>query len=152
MSPSKLRARVIKERAEWVHRMLEEVRRLPLGTHDEFFSDARNVAAAESCLRRALEALLDLARHVLSKGFGEAVTEYKDLGPALARLSVLGAADGDLLRTLAGYRNRMVHFYNEIGSKELYEIATGQLGDVERVLEAILVWIRSHPDRIDRSL
>lgn len=34
------------------------------------------VAAGESFLRRALEVLLDLGRHVLAKGFGRVVPEY----------------------------------------------------------------------------
>ena len=41
--------------------------------------DRRNPAAAESFLRRAIEALLDAARHLLAKGHGPAGLEYRDV-------------------------------------------------------------------------
>jgi uncharacterized protein YutE (UPF0331/DUF86 family) len=96
--------------------MAASLRALPSATYDQFVSDPRNLAAAESYLRRALEALLDLCRHVLSKGFGEAPSEYKGLAPAATRAGVLSAEQDDLLRRLAGYRNRMVRFYQEVAS------------------------------------
>ncbi len=56
-----------------------------------------------------------------------------------------------VLRTLAGYRNRLVHFYHEISNRELYEICTGQLGDIDAILAGILDWVRAHPEKIDHQ-
>jgi uncharacterized protein YutE (UPF0331/DUF86 family) len=89
MSPSQLRAKIVAERMAWINKMLANLRALPLDTYATFQSDPRNVAAAESYLRRALEALLDLGRHVLAKGFGQAVTEYKEVAMALVQTGVL---------------------------------------------------------------
>jgi uncharacterized protein YutE (UPF0331/DUF86 family) len=55
-------------------------------------------AAAESHLRRALEALLDLCRHVLAKGCGRAVAEHKDIARALIEVGVPEEPKGTLLR------------------------------------------------------
>jgi uncharacterized protein YutE (UPF0331/DUF86 family) len=104
MTPSRLRAKVIAERVAWIRRMLDGLRALPLTSFETFSSDPRNVAAAESHLRRALEALLDLGRHVLAKGFGQAAVEYKDVARGLADVSVLAERQAALLRGLAGYR------------------------------------------------
>ncbi len=152
MTPSQLRGKVIAERVAWIRRMQDGLRALPLDTYATFESDPRNAAAGESHLRRALEALLDLGRHLLAKGFGQAVVEYKDVARSLAGVGVLNKEQEALLRTLAGYRNRLVHFYHEVSDRELYEICTGQLGDIERVLTAILDWIDAHPEKIDRRL
>lgn len=57
MTPGKLREKVVAERSEWVREMLVRIRALPLESLDTFVADPRNVDAAESCLRRALEAL-----------------------------------------------------------------------------------------------
>lgn len=152
MTPSGLRRKIVAERAAWVRRMLAGIRSLPLDTCATFRSDPRTGAAAESYLRRALEALLDLGRHILAKGFGRAVTEYKDVATALADAGVLNEQGGVLLRDLAGYRNRLVHFYQEVSEAELYEICTTELGDIDAVLDALLAWIEAHPDRIDDSL
>jgi uncharacterized protein YutE (UPF0331/DUF86 family) len=132
--------------------MLTSLRALPLDTFDAFRSDSRNVASAESYLRRALEALLDLGRHILAKGFGRAVSEYKEIAVVLVQVGVLDQSQGRLLRNLAGYRNRLVHFYDEVTDRELYEICTGRLGDLEIILDAMVKWVRDHPEMVDQEL
>lgn len=152
MTPSQVRAQVVTERLSWIRTMLEGIRRLPLSSYDEFVSDPRNTAAAESYLRRSLEALLDLGRHVLAKGFGLVVTEYRDIGPRLEQEEVLDRGKAMKCRRMAGYRNRMVHFYHELSHAELYEICATRLGDVEEVAEAIVSWLLAHADMMDGRL
>jgi uncharacterized protein YutE (UPF0331/DUF86 family) len=77
MMPQKISRRVVADRLAWISNMLTNIRALPLASREEFFSDPRNIFAAESCLRRALEALFDLGRHILAKGFAVGVSEYK---------------------------------------------------------------------------
>lgn len=152
MTPAPLRTKIIADRTALIREMLTQLRALPLDSFDAFRSDPRNVAAAESYLRRALEALLDLGRHLLAKGFAKPVSEYRDIAPALVAVGVLGDDHASRLRQMAGYRNRMVHFYHEIAERELYEIVTRDLGDVDRTLDAILAWLRAHPDMVDGTL
>ena len=95
------------------------------------------VAAGDSYLRRALEALLDLARHVLAKGFGRAPAEYAEVARQLGEVGVVNAALAARLGVMARYRNRMVHFYDEITETELFGILTGELADIETSITAI---------------
>lgn len=152
MTPRTIRAEVVLEKAAWVRSMLAELDRLPLASLDQFLSDRRNPAAAESFLRRALEGLLDLGRHILSKGFGEGVVEYKKVAERLAENGVLTAETGRRLVEMAGYRNRLVHFYDEPTHQELFQICTGRRADVEVVVDEIVGWLRQHPERLDTSL
>jgi uncharacterized protein YutE (UPF0331/DUF86 family) len=152
MTPGRLSRTVVSERSDWVREMLERIRSLPLTSLEEFTSDRRNVDAAESCLRRALEALLDLGRHILAKGFGDAPAEYKEVA---ARLGERGVLQGDERATfirMAGYRNRLVHFYDRVLDAELYDICATRLEDLEQVLGAMHGWMRAHPDALDRPL
>jgi hypothetical protein len=57
-----------------------------------------------------------------------------------------------LLKVLAGYRNRMVHFYHEVTPNELYEICRSEFGDIQRVKEVFVSWINAHPDYMDDTL
>ncbi len=152
MTPSKLRASVVLERIRWISEMVAKIRALPLETYEAFVSSPHTEAAAESYLRRGLEALFDLARHLLSKGFGLAPAEYKGIAQELGRNGVLTQEQARLMAQMAGYRNRMVHFYNELSAPELYEICTKGLPDIEQITAAIEAWIRDHPDRIDQAL
>lgn len=152
MVPGTANQRVIADRLEWVQRMVDEIRFLPLGSIDEFTGDRRNIGAAESCLRRALEALLDLGRHLLAKIFGEAVTEYKKIAEELERKGVLAPDAAHQLRVLAGYRNRMVHFYHDVTEAELYAICTRELQDLLAVRDAYVNWLKKHPECVDTAL
>ena len=76
MTPGTIRGSIVGERVAWVRQMLDGLRQLPLDSIESFRQDPRNPAAAESYLRRAIEALLDLGRHILAKGFGVAAAEY----------------------------------------------------------------------------
>jgi uncharacterized protein YutE (UPF0331/DUF86 family) len=45
------------------------------------------------------------------------------------------------LRLMAGYRNRLVHFYHEVSEKELYSIVQNNLSDIEEFLRAISAFL-----------
>jgi uncharacterized protein YutE (UPF0331/DUF86 family) len=152
MTPRRLSEKVVSERSEWVREMLERIRALPLDSLDVFTADRRNVDAAESCFRRALEALLDLGRHVLARGFGDAPAEYKAVASTLGERGVLDGEEMALFIRMAGYRNRLVHFYDRVSEAELHDLCVHRLTDVERVLGALHGWIREHPYRLDREL
>ena len=80
---------------------------------------------------------MDLGRHLLAKGFGRGVSEYKEIGAVLAEVGLLNDLECATFKTLAGYRNRMVHFYHEISDKELFEICSSQLSDITYIVETI---------------
>jgi len=144
--------KVVAAKVETIQRMLRGVHTLPLADEEAFSQDFKMVAAGESMLRRALEALLDLGRHILAKGFDNSVVEYKQIGKTLGEVEILTTGSVTLLVNMAGYRNRLTHFYDEVTPKELYKILTTEISDIEAVLDEILVWLRAHPELINTSL
>lgn len=152
MSPSKVSRKVLLDRIEWIDRMIAGIRSLPLQSLEAFKRDQRNIWSAESCLRRSLEAVFDIARHLLAKGFAIGVSEYKETAERLAECGVLSAKESELMKVLAGYRNRLVHFYHEVNMEELYEICSSRLDDVLTIRNAFTRWLASHSDMVDESL
>jgi uncharacterized protein YutE (UPF0331/DUF86 family) len=118
MSPGFVSRVVVADKIAAVQRMLDGIRTLPLDNLAAFTADGRMVAAGDSYLRRALEALLDLARHVLAKGFGRAPAEYGEVARQLGEGGVVDAELAARLTLMARYRNRIVHFYDEITDQE----------------------------------
>jgi uncharacterized protein YutE (UPF0331/DUF86 family) len=110
---------------------LGRLAKMPKG---EFLADERNPAAADSFLRRSIEAMFDIARHILSKTYEFKSLEYKDIAQALGAKNIVSPEYAETLVKMAGYRNRMVHYYKEIKPDELYDILQRDLGDVERFL------------------
>ncbi|RPJ50474.1 MAG: DUF86 domain-containing protein [Acidobacteria bacterium] len=152
MTPGKIRVQVALERVAWIRAMLDALRRLPSSDLTAFLEDERTAAAAESYLRRAIEGLLDLGRHILAKGFGEGLVEYKEIAAGLADRGIVSPGHRAALVAIAGYRNRLTHFYDEVKVEELHEIVTTHLDEIEAILNEVLAWLRNHPDLIDRSL
>jgi uncharacterized protein YutE (UPF0331/DUF86 family) len=93
-----------------------------------------------------------MGRHIAAKGFAEAVTEYKDIATTLNRHNIISASDLELMRKLAGYRNRLVHFYHDVSADELFEICASHLRDVEQIANALRTWLAKHPNLLDETL
>ena len=119
---------------------------------EAFEADPRTPAAAESYLRRALEVLLDLGRHVPAKAFGQPAAEYRDIPRYLAEHGVIDEAGAVRWLKMAGYRNRMVRFYAEISRADLFGICAAKQADIESAVGAIRAWMAAHPELVDTSL
>lgn len=71
-----------------IQEFLLELKKLLLVPEDEFLSDKRNPAAAESYMRRSLEAVFDIGRHILAKSYGIKELEYKKIAAKIGRAHV----------------------------------------------------------------
>ncbi|MDQ7793566.1 MAG: DUF86 domain-containing protein [bacterium] len=108
----------------------------------EFTADWVKVTSAESCLRKCLEAIMDVGRHVLAKtGSAFMAEEYRGIGKGLARQAVVDQALGDKLVLMAGYRNRLVHLYGEVTAEELHAILTSNLADLREFVRQIAAFL-----------
>ena len=95
---------------------------------------------------------LYLRRHVLAKGLGLGVSEYKEIAIRLHDQGILLDNEAKIMQMLAGHRNRLVHFYHEVYREELLEICGHRLGDLELIVDAYRRWLEGHPDKIDSAL
>lgn len=138
MTPTGVKLKIVRERLGYVARSLEDLRALPAASLEEFMADRRNPLAADALLRRAIEALFDTARHILAKGFGIGKLEYREVArESSARGLIVDPTVGEAFRKIAGYRNRLIHHYEELTSEELYGITNGHLGDLEAVADEL---------------
>ena len=142
MTPAKVNLNIVSQRAAWIKEMIENLQDLPIENRQKFLSSKHTVAAAESYLRRALEALFDIGRHILARRFEAPVTEYKEIAQNLLERKILYKKEANILRQMAGYRNRMVHFYHEISPEKLQEICAHHLDDIKTILNKLLDWVK----------
>ena len=152
MVPGPVSQKIAAAKQGLISEMFGGVESLPLASEKEFTRDPRMVAAGESYLRRALEALLDLGRHILAKGFGLPVAQYAAIAEQLGAKGVVANDLAARLKLMASYRNRLVHEYDVVTPSELYTILTAKISDVVAVSDAIRSWLAENPERVDRSL
>lgn len=123
---------------------LKEIRSLGRTDKERFLRDKTVVAAVESYLRRSLEALFDVARHLLvHEGWQDYSLHYKSLAKGLSAKGIIPAELEKSLVQMAGYRNRLVHFYHEVTAEELYGIIQSDLADIENVVRHLKSHVRS---------
>lgn len=121
---------LIQERIGLINSYLSELSRLSAVPKETFLNDKDKAAAAESYLRRALEAVFDIGRHILAKSGGiEMASEYKAIARGLGQKNILSKEMSGTLIKMAGYRNRLVHLYNLVTEEELYSILKNNLED-----------------------
>ncbi|MFA4915553.1 MAG: DUF86 domain-containing protein [Syntrophales bacterium] len=123
---------------------LSELHTLSSMTKEAFLSDKKNPPFVESYLRRSLEAVFDIGRHILAKTYGSRGIEYKVVARELGEKGIITVELSDLLVKMAGYRNRMVHFYREVTPDEIYDIITHNLPDFNRFIRGIVLFIREY--------
>jgi len=73
-------------------------------------------------------------------------TEYKEIAKGLSENKVLVEKEAELMRKMAGYRNRMVHFYHEITPEELHEICLYHLSEIKLLVDKLVQWTKEHQD------
>lgn len=128
----------INERLVMINGFLNELYELSQLDKETFVSQKKLSAAAESFLRRTLEAIFDIGRHILAKsGYTDIAMEYKSIAKGLRDLEIVDKNLGDKLIQMAGYRNRLVHLYNLVSDDELYSILKEDLKDIENFVSAI---------------
>lgn len=120
-------------------------------TQEQFVADKEKFAVAEHYLRRALEAAFDIGGHIISRfaySPGKRPKTIKEIAVALGEKGIIEKtfADNSFVN-MAGYRNRLVHFYDEITPKELYKIIKNNLSDLE-VFAGAVVELVNNPERL----
>lgn len=140
---SNLNMKLIEDRLGFINESIAKLQKLSYLKQEDFLMDDRS-AVAESYLRRSLEAIFDIGRHIIAKTAGKGVVEYKEIANALGRNGVITREQAERLRLIAGYRNRLVHFYHEVTDKELYLILRNNLSDMENFVKEIKAFIERY--------
>ena len=113
---SNLNMKLIEDRLGFINKAVTKLKKLARLDQKDFL-EGDTPAIAESYLRRSLEAVFDIGRHIIAKTPGKGIVEYKEIAESLAERGVTTKGHAERLRLMAGYRNRLVHFYHEVTEK-----------------------------------
>lgn len=137
MKEVKLDKKVIEDRMKLVEMHLQRLKGLQ-GLSPGRFALPNNFDVAAWNLRCALEATFHICAHVLSRIPGVRAIEYKEMAVEMGKQKIVPMkfAENQLYK-MAGYRNRLTHFYFEVKPKEMYEIIQNNLADFEIFMKHI---------------
>ena len=137
MTDIKIDKEIILHRSKLIEKYLRRLKGLQ-GLSEGKFTLPDNLDVAAYNLRSALEATFDICAHILARIPGAEVDEYKKMAHEMGKQGVIpmSFAEGQLEK-MAGYRNRLTHFYFEVTPPEMYGIIQNNLGDFETFLAHI---------------
>lgn len=122
---------LIAEKLGIIRSSFNRLKKLAQVPKEEFQKNEDAQDIAENRLRKALEALFDLGRHLVVKSGAGIPHDYRSVITMLKEKEILPADFADQIAGMAGYRNRLVHEYNKVTVQELHEILQTRLEDLE---------------------
>ncbi len=147
-----LKKEAIMPRLDGIQRDLEKLRGLASLGATTLATNTDTYALCQFYLRQALEGVFHIGEHILSRLSGSRATEYKEIAKKLGEAGIVDKAFADTkLVAMAGYRNRLTHFYAEITPEELHQILTINLGDFVIFLKAVKQ-VLEHPEKFNLTI
>jgi uncharacterized protein YutE (UPF0331/DUF86 family) len=128
----------VRQHVQYVRGTQPKLRQLRDLGRDAFLADSINEHAAVRLLHTAIEALIDIANHVIAREGLGIPRSYADTVNILADAKVLPAERKDSFLKMVRFRNRAVHLYDEIDSGEVFSILEKDLDDFESFLAPII--------------
>lgn len=128
MTPEQVQAKLV-----LLVEVIDRLRELPQDRLEQFRADDRNIDAALHRLQVAIQILIDVGSHVVSRlGLG-APESSRDLLDRLERAGRIPKGSAARFDKMFAFRNRVVHVYDPIDDEAVYEIVTRHLGDLQEL-------------------
>ncbi|MEA3295650.1 MAG: HepT-like ribonuclease domain-containing protein [Patescibacteria group bacterium] len=143
MKNAPINKQVILLRVNGIQGEMQELKKVRDLNFDEF-SSGSGYKIAHYHLHRALEGVFNIGSHILARIPGVEITDYKGIAISLGANGIVDKKFANTkLKDMAGYRNRLVHFYAEISSEEIYKIINEDLDDFDIFLESIKKFLQN---------
>jgi uncharacterized protein YutE (UPF0331/DUF86 family) len=117
---------------------LTRLAELPQATYAEFAADFRTVDSALHRLQTSIQALLDVGSYKIGRRGLPPPDTSRDVLVALERDGALPPGTADRFGPLFAFRNRVVHLYDRVDPRRVYEILTSQRHDLATLLDLLL--------------
>ena len=140
---TKIDPEIIAEKISLIAENMDKLKFLKELPEDEFYQDFRNLYSTKHLLQISIEAMIDIANHIIARmGLGRPKS-YAESFSILAEKNIIEADLSDIFATMAKFRNRVVHLYNTVDPSEVRSILHNNLGDFAIFLEQIRLYIRN---------
>ena len=113
---------------------LREVRNV---SWEEYSHDKRIRRFVERTLHIAVEAMIDVAQHVIADEKWREPASYRDAFAVLAEEGAVGEAHLERYQKMAAFRNLIVHYYEKIDDEVVFGIFQRNLEDFELFVKDI---------------
>lgn len=104
----------------------------------QFLKDFRNVDSTKYLLQITIEAMLDIASHLIARNRWGKPENNKEHFEILAQNNVIGEQLVNTYFNMVKFRNRVVHLYFKVDDEMIYKILQDNLEDFEVFIKDII--------------
>lgn len=128
----------LRERLDVLRSNLEPQDLIPQASFEEFASDFRNKPCAIYLLQTSIQALVDLGSFHVSRLGLATPRRSQEVFERLEEGGYLPAGTAARCVAIVGFRNRVVHLYDRIDARIVYQVLTGNRRDLAELLDLLL--------------
>ena len=117
-------------------------------TFEEFMADDKihEYYGALHHLQIALQAVLDTCQHIVAQKLLGSYKENKEVFRLLSRKGVLSNEVGKTFEAAVGVRNILVHQYEDVDPKKVYDVIQSNLSDFDRFVVEIGEYLKKESE------
>lgn len=123
---------------------LEKLGTLRAKTYEDFISDFRNIDSALYILQTSIQALLDIGSYIIANLGLKMPNTNAEIIKILSDAGYIPKEKIATYTEISKFRNRIVHLYNHIDKKTLYDILVNELADLKDLFADLLKIIDEH--------
>ncbi|MBZ0153966.1 MAG: DUF86 domain-containing protein [Planctomycetes bacterium] len=117
---------------------LTRLAEIPQASLPEFAADFRNIDSALHRLQTSIQALIDVGSYKIGRRGLRPPDSSRDVLRGLEDDGCLPAGTTDRFAPLFAFRNRIVHLYDRVDTRRVYEILTTHRQDLATLLDLLL--------------
>ena len=114
--------------------------------YEEFTPDFRNIDSALHRFQTSIQALVDIGGYIIASLGLRAPGTSGEVIDILVEHGLLNAAQRDRYISMIQFRNRIVHFYNDIDLKILFQVLQEEVVDIRELYRTLILIIEDHPE------
>jgi len=112
---------------------------------DDYLASATDEIVTERYLERMIGRMIDMNYHLITDAGHAPPRDYYDSFTQLAKLRILEPPFASQIAACAGLRNRLVHEYDEIDPRRVYEGLQAAVRDVPEYLRRVNDYLGNIP-------
>jgi len=104
---------------------------------DVFLIDFRSIDSAKYNLQTSIEAMIDICNHIISRKRLRVPATNVESFEVVSEAGLLPADALPVYRSMARFRNRIVHMYDDVDDSQIHEILQTRLDDIRAFVQHV---------------
>ena len=104
---------------------------------DVFLIDFRSIDSAKYNLQTSIEAMIDICNHIISRKRLRVPATNVESFEVVSEAGLLPADVLPVYRSMARFRNRIVHMYDDVDDSQIHEMLQTRLDDIRTFVQHV---------------